>query len=166
MALPPHLVHLVRSSSRLLARVVPLLIVLALVGLQLWHKPSSPATVPPPRTLPSEPSSVNTTLSAAARAHESGVEVEAAGRVLRLLPDDTKGAPHQRFLVRVVDSLTILVTHNRDLAPRVPVQPGDSVTLRGEYIWNERGGMIHWTHHDPAQRHEPGWIELHGRRYE
>jgi hypothetical protein len=26
--------------------------------------------------------------------------------------------------------------------------------------------MIHWTHHDPAQRHEPGWVEYHGRRYD
>jgi hypothetical protein len=135
------------------------------VGLQLWHKPPSPATVSPPRTLPADPSPVNAELSAAARAHSTGVEVEAGGRVTRLLPDDTKGSRHQRFLVRVEDSLTILVAHNRDLAPRVPIQPGDSVTLRGEYIWNERGGMIHWTHHDPAHRHEPGWIEYHGRRY-
>lgn len=84
----------------------------------------------------------------------------------RLLPDDAQGARHQRFLVRIADGLTILVAHNRDLAPRVPLHPGDSVALRGEYVWNERGGMIHWTHHDPARRHEPGWIEYQGRRYD
>jgi outer membrane receptor protein involved in Fe transport len=134
--------------------------------LQLWHKQTPPPAVSSPPAFPADPSTINAALSAAARAHASGVEVEAAGRVIRLLPEDTKGARHQRFLVRVADSLTILVTHNRDLAPRVPVQPGDSVTLRGEYIWNERGGMIHWTHHDPAHRHEPGWVEYHGRRYE
>ena len=84
----------------------------------------------------------------------------------RLLPDDTAGARHQRFLVRIADGLTILVAYNRDLAPRIPLQPGDSVALRGEYVWNERGGMVHWTHHDPAQRHEPGWVEYNGRRYD
>jgi hypothetical protein len=136
------------------------------VGLQLWHKPSPPPAVSSPTALPADPSTINAALSAAAQAHASGVEVQAAGRVIRLLPEDTKGARHQRFLVHVTDSLTILVAHNRDLAPRVPVQPGDSVALRGEYSWNERGGMIHWTHHDPEQRHEPGWIDYHGHRYE
>ena len=109
---------------------------------------------------------MNAALSAAARAHASHVEVEARGDVTRLLPDDTEGARHQRFLVRVGDRLTILVAHNRDVAPRVPVQAGDSVVLQGEYIWDQRGGVVHWTHHDPEHRHEAGWIEYHGHRYE
>lgn len=158
-----------RSFSRLLARVVPLLVVVVLVGLQLWHKPSSPPSVSSPRTpatAPADGSTLNAALEAAAGAHESGVEIEAQGRVTRLLRDDTEGSRHQRFLVRVTESLTILVAHNLDLAPRVPVQSGDSVGLRGEYTWNERGGMVHWTHHDPARRHEPGWIEHRGRRYD
>ncbi len=67
-------------------------------------------------------------------------------------------APHERFIVRIADSVTVLVAHNLDLAPRVPLAPGDSVELRGEYDWSERGGTIHWTHGDPAGRHETGWI--------
>jgi hypothetical protein len=149
-----------RSYSQILTRVVPLLVVVGLVALQLWHKPTAPGT-------PSaDASNVNAALVAAARAHESGVEVEAHGVVSRLLPEDTRGSRHQRFLVRIGEGLTVLVAHNRDLAPSIPIQPGDSVVLQGEYIWNERGGMIHWTHHDPARRHQPGWIEYHGHRYE
>jgi hypothetical protein len=85
------------------------------------------------------------------------VEVETGGRVLRLLPDDRKGSSHQRFLL-CVGGTTVLVAHNLDLARRISLAPGDSVELRGEYEWNSRGGVIHWTHPDPEGRHEAGWI--------
>ena len=32
--------------------------------------------------------------------------------------------------------------------------------------WNEQGGIIHWTHHDPDGRHLPGWIKHNGRTYQ
>jgi hypothetical protein len=60
----------------------------------------------------------------------------------------------------------VLVAHDTKLAPRVPLQEGDFVRIRGEYIWNQKGGVIHWTHHSPNGRHEPGWIEFNGNRYE
>lgn len=78
--------------------------------------------------------------------------------MVRLLPDDRQGSPHQRFLLRVAGGTTVLVAHNLDLAPRVALAPGDSVELRGEYEWNAKGGVIHWTHPDPDGRHEEGWI--------
>ncbi len=43
---------------------------------------------------------------------------------------------------------------------------GDRVTVKGEYEWNERGGLIHWTHRDPRSAHEDGWIEHANVRYE
>jgi len=46
------------------------------------------------------------------------------------------------------------------------VMPGDSVIVHGEYVWNDEGGLIHFTHHDPAPAHEGGWIELRGVRYQ
>ena len=53
-----------------------------------------------------------------------------------------------------------------DLAKRVPVERGDTIEFRGEYEWNEKGGVVHWTHHDPQDRHDHGWIEFEGRRYQ
>lgn len=104
-------------------------------------------------------------VDAAYRAHRSRVEVEVTGVVVRRLGDDTDGSRHERFILRA-GNLTVLVAHNVDLAPPVPLSPGDTVRVRGEYEWNQLGGVIHWTHHDPAGRHPPGWIRLRGRQYE
>ena len=89
-----------------------------------------------------------------------------SGEVIKNLKDDTKGSQHQKCLVRVANDITLLVAHNIDLAPRVPVSKGDRVVMRGEYAWNNRGGVIHWTHHDPRGKKEGGWIEVAGKRYE
>lgn len=105
------------------------------------------------------------TAESAFEARQSDVWVEDEGTVVATLADDLEGSRHQRFLVRLSDGTTILVSHNIDLAPRVPLEKGDEVSVRGEYIWNEKGGLIHWTHHDPRGRQRGGWISHRGRRY-
>jgi hypothetical protein len=85
-------------------------------------------------------------------------DVPAAGAVLS---DDNQGSRHQRFILKLESGHTVLVAHNIDLADRVPLTRGDVVTLRGRYEWNDRGGVIHWTHHDPEGRGPGGWIRLH-----
>ena len=97
----------------------------------------------------------------------SDLQVHVDGRVAKLLPDDRDGSRHQRFIVKLDSGLTLLIAHNIDLAPRVDgLAVGDSVTLFGEYEWNERGGVIHWTHHDPRGAHANGWIRHRGRLYQ
>jgi hypothetical protein len=99
--------------------------------------------------------------------HSRGREVRVDGTVERILADDRDGSPHQRFIVRSPSDLSLLVAHNLDLAPRLEgLAAGDRVTLQGEYVWNERGGLMHWTHHDPQGRHPAGYIEWQGRRYQ
>ncbi len=104
------------------------------------------------------------------REKRSGQMVAFDARVLRTLADDNDGARHQRFILALEDRSgefdTILVAHNIDLAERAPVKAGDIVSLYGQYEFNDRGGVLHWTHHDPAGRHEGGWIEHAGIRYE
>jgi hypothetical protein len=94
------------------------------------------------------------------------VEVTIDAPVLKLLPDDTQGLPHQRFLLKLSNGSTVLVAHDTAMAPRVPLQAGDMVRIHGEYIWNERGGVIHWTHHSDTPRHEGGWILFNGQVYQ
>ncbi len=97
----------------------------------------------------------------------SDVQVKGAGRVSRVLPDDNKGSRHQKFILRLASGQTILIAHNIDLAPRIPnIRRGDTVEFYGEYEWNEKGGVVHWTHHDPRGRHIGGWLKHNGRTYE
>lgn len=96
----------------------------------------------------------------------SDVQVEAAGVVTRLLPDDTDGSRHQRFIVRLPSGQTLLISHNIDVAPRIEgLTRGDEVSFRGEYEWNDKGGVVHWTHHDPAGRRVGGWIRHDGKMH-
>jgi uncharacterized protein YceK len=95
-----------------------------------------------------------------------GVEVTVSAPVKRILPDDRQGLPHQRFLLGLCNGTTVLVAHNTSEADRVPITEGDMVTVHGVYVWNDKGGVIHWTHHSDNGRHEGGYIELEGKRYQ
>ena len=97
----------------------------------------------------------------------SNIQVTQQGVVIRLLPDDLRGSRHQKFIVRLDTGLKLLIVHNIDLAPKVStLSKGSMITFRGEYEWNHKGGLIHWTHHDPQGRHEDGWLEYKGKRYQ
>jgi hypothetical protein len=43
------------------------------------------------------------------------------------------------------------------------IAPGDEVSFRGQFEWNDRGGVVHWTHHDPRGVRPGGWLR-HDRR--
>jgi hypothetical protein len=97
----------------------------------------------------------------------SDIQVSGSGNVSRILSDDNKGSRHQRFILRLSSGQTLLVAHNIDLAPRInTLEDGDEVQFFGEYEWNSKGGVIHWTHHDPSGRHIGGWLKHNGRKYE
>jgi hypothetical protein len=89
----------------------------------------------------------------------------AEGTVIKILKDDTKGSQHQKFLFKLASDVTLLVAHNIDLAPRAPVSEGDRVKIKGRYEWNNRGGVLHWTHHDPKGRKQEGYIYAAGKYY-
>lgn len=98
---------------------------------------------------------------------QSNQQLEVTGTVKRLLTDDLVGSRHQRFIVQLEGGLTLLVAHNIDLADRIEtLKEGDTVSVYGEYEFNERGGVIHWTHHDPKKRHIDGWIKHQGITYQ
>lgn len=93
-------------------------------------------------------------------------ELTVGAFVARLLPDDRKGLPHERFLIGLSNGSTVLVAHDTAMAPYVPLHAGDYVVIHGEYKWTEKGGILHWTHHSDTSRHEGGWIDYAGNRYQ
>jgi len=97
---------------------------------------------------------------------QSDIQVQQQGVVAKVLADDLKGSRHQRFILRI-DRLSILVAHNIDLAPKIDdLRAGDTVDFYGEYEWNKKGGIVHWTHRDPGGRHIDGWLKHKGRTYQ
>jgi len=103
-------------------------------------------------------------IAEAFRSRTSNVQVSGIGVVRRILPDDNAGSRHQRFILQFSNGQTVLVSHNIDLAARLSsLDGGDTVEFFGEYEWNAEGGVIHWTHDDPARRHVGGWLRHEGR---
>jgi len=99
--------------------------------------------------------------------HQSNLQVSGQGVVTKLLPDDNRGSRHQKFIIKLSSDQTLLIAHNIDLAPRISsLREGDSVQFYGEYEWNEKGGVLHWTHRDPNGSHVDGWLEHQGQRYQ
>jgi len=98
---------------------------------------------------------------------DADTQVRGEGVVINVLADDNYGSRHQRFILRLASGQTVLVAHNIDLAPRVDgLQEGDRVAFYGEFEWNDKGGVIHWTHKDKRGSHADGWLERAGQRYD
>jgi len=123
--------------------------------------------VPTSNTQPSSAQVSDAETSTRSEQWRAGQQVKGSGRVVRVLSDDNEGSRHQRFILELSSGQTLLVAHNIDLAPRISsLTAGDTVGFYGEYETNSRGGVIHWTHHDPQGRHVAGWLEHRGRRYQ
>jgi hypothetical protein len=144
-------------------KILPILIVLGLgyLALDRWQ-----AAETAPQDVAASGITSDSAISQAFASRTSGVLVEGRGHVIRVLPDDTDGDRHQRFILRLDSGQTLLVAHNIDLASRLPrLKVGDLVEFSGQYEWNDQGGVIHWTHEDPSGRHRAGWLKYRGEKY-
>ena len=120
------------------------------------------------KTIPLEQNSKNTTYHQAEtlfKTHKNHIQIKGEGTVIKILTDDLKGSKHQRFIIRYSPSLTLLIVHNIDIAPRLNnIKIGDNIEFFGEYIWNKKGGIIHWTHRDPQKKHINGYLKFKDKK--
>ncbi|MFN7020212.1 MAG: DUF3465 domain-containing protein [Phycisphaerales bacterium] len=162
-------------------QIVSTLVVLLVAGLVYLLRGPEAVTPGLDRTKPVNPAARESSTSTDAgrdggiaalfRQRTSDTWVEAEGRIVKVLRDDSetdggRNARHQRLLVELDTGVTVLLAHNIDAAPRVPAREGDPIRFRGEYEWSEKGGTVHFTH---APKHgnsiQGGWIEHQGKRY-
>jgi len=115
----------------------------------------------------SEISTSDIAIEKAFKNRQSDIQIGGSGKVIKILPDDTQGSRHQRFIVELNSGQSLLISHNIDIAPRIgTLKIGDHIKFYGEYEWNSKGGVVHWTHHDPSGVHEGGWLNHAGKLYE
>lgn len=157
-----------RWSQRRRRRQIESAVALTFVALvyAFWSYSAAPAGPDGPPRASESPTRDDAAITAAFRDRRSNIVVASLGTVDRVLADDRDDSRHQRFILRLATGQTLLVAHNIDLAPRVPLEVGDEVAFRGEYEWTERGGVLHWTHHDPNGRRPGGWLRHDGRVYD
>ena len=138
------------------------LILLGLLSIYFWFSGISPNPSLEGSTSVADKASLNTY-----QAPQSGAPMGGEGVVVRVLPDDNVGSRHQRFILRLTSGQTLLIAHNIDIASRIEaLQSGDRVEFYGQYEANPEGGVIHWTHHDPAGNHVSGWLKSNGMVYQ
>ena len=162
------------NKTNLSIGAVIVLLIAAYFGIDLQEnqlQTSTPSVAVEPSTQTSQPQNQvldgTAKIAQAFQSRKSNIQVQSQGRVVAVLQDDNDGSRHQKFIVELPNAMTVLIAHNIDLAPRIErLQKGDTVGFNGEYEYSEKGGVIHWTHHDPQQRHEGGWLKHQGKTYQ
>lgn len=100
----------------------------------------------------------------------SGDEVIVEGMVTHVgRTSGGEAGVHEHFDIRISSGAAeqdILIADNISVGVQAPVKRGDDVIVKGVLEVDPGGPVIHWTHHDPANRHPAGFVMLGGRMYE
>ncbi|MFV5263765.1 DUF3465 domain-containing protein [Acinetobacter courvalinii] len=156
-----------KNQKNNLIIVAIVLLVAAYFGLDLKQKQNTGAGIQTSNTGNTVSVDDQHKIMQAYQEQRSNVQVQAQGVVKAILPDDNDGSRHQKMILKLDNGLTVLIAHNIDLAPRIEgLKKGDVVEFYGEYEYSQKGGVIHWTHHDPRGKHMDGWLKYQGKIYQ
>jgi hypothetical protein len=98
----------------------------------------------------------------------SDVEVIAQGTIVAMLGEsEGRSGEHEGFLLKLRKQCDMLlrIEVNTDITGPIPLHPGETAIVKGQYETDATGGVIHWTHHDPEGRHVGGYIVVGGKTY-
>lgn len=101
-------------------------------------------------------------------AHVNRAEVTLCGTVSRVrAARETRSGRHRTFYVDVGHGDRVEIDANLDVLGDVPIAPGESAVVRGEYYYDRNGREgVHWTHRTARGTHPPGYLILNGVRYQ
>jgi hypothetical protein len=89
--------------------------------------------------------------------HQSAQWVTLSGVIQRRLNDTYGRFQHQRFILGCAKGLHVLVVNDVSVGQRVPIVARSRITVRGQYVWDSQGGLVHFTHHADGGE-TSGWI--------
>lgn len=92
--------------------------------------------------------------------HFRDIFISTHGTITEIMPDDTTGIPHQRFLIKTESNHSLLIIYNIENNTRLKIAVGDYIHVEGTYVWNKYGGIIHETHSDINKNHPDGSIHI------
>lgn len=129
------------------------------------ESPGEDPSAPKKKKKPSDPEPVvteDTDLVKVNKLQKRTNYVEAKNvKVVKVLPVDSQGLPHQKFVVELSDSRLITIVSNLKLCEKIPVEINDYVSVGGEYIPTGKfSGLVHWTHFDPEKKRKNGYIAM------
>ena len=127
------------NKTNLSIGAVIVLLIAAYFGIDLQEnqlQTSTPSVAVEPSTQTSKPQNQvldgTAKIAQAFQSRKSNIQVQSQGRVVAVLKDDNDGSRHQKIIVELPNTMTVLVAHNIDLAPRIErLQKGDTVGLKG-----------------------------------
>jgi hypothetical protein len=102
-------------------------------------------------------------LSSVMRSRADRPQVYVTGVVIQIQPEDHSGLPHQKYVIRVNNQVTLQIVSNLDFG-RVPLTVGATLSVCGEFK-RVGQGMVHWTHFDPHGSHPDGFTIVDGKLY-
>lgn len=85
--------------------------------------------------------------------------------VSKILPDDRSGLQHQKWVVRLSNGKQMQAVYNLDMCPRVQLKEGDKIAMGGQFVWTNKGALLHWLHHDPRGNRPDGFVYVNGKFY-
>ena len=97
---------------------------------------------------------------------QSDLMVEVTGTVFQMASQNASNAGYQEFRMKLPSGQLLTIVHENKKGQRLPLEANDTVTVRGQYYWNELGGIIKGTQRDKSMERMHGWIEHEGVRYD